>query len=98
MIGVNIDNIDALIKKNNYYLDSFNDNKIKLLDSINNLNKCYDGTDLEYLFDRPIRERDNIEKIYKVMSNYSSVLTNVKRGYQFQDESLKSQMNRISQI
>lgn len=95
MIGVNLDNIDTLIKKNNIYLNSFNSNKKRLLNSINDLNNCYSGSSLEYLFIELSRNKQNIETISKVIENYSNILSSVKNSYESQDQNLKAQLNRI---
>lgn len=96
MIGINTDNIDTLIKKNNIYLNSFNLNKRKLISSINELDNCYNGSSLEYLFIEPQKEKKNIETISNVIDNYSDILYSVKCGYQNQDQYLKSQTNHMN--
>lgn len=96
MIGVNLDVLDSLIKKNNNYLNSFNSNSKRLINSINELNNCYSGRDLEYLFYTPVNEIKNIQTISNIIENYSSILYNVKNSYQTQDLNLKNQVNRIN--
>lgn len=96
MIGINLDNIDILIKKNNIYLNSFNTNKKRLISTINELSSCYSGNSLEYLFIEISREKQNIETISKVIDNYSNILSSVKCSYESQDYNLKNQVNRIN--
>ena len=96
MIGINVDNINTLIKKNNLYLNSYNSNSKKLVSAINSLNSCYDGSSLEYLFSEPINEIKNIQNISKVIENYSNILTGVKNSYQQQDQTFKVQLNHIN--
>lgn len=95
MIGVNVDNIDTLIKKNNLYLNSFNNNSRRLVSAINDLNECYSGSSLEYLFKEPINEIKNIQTISNIIENYSNVLYGVKVSYQRQDQNLKDNASRI---
>ncbi len=96
MIGVNVDNIDSLIKKNNMYLNSFNTSKTKLIETINELDKCYSGTSLEFLFIEPQKEKKNIDTISKMIENYSDILYLVKYSYINQDQHLKSQINHMN--
>lgn len=96
MIGVNLDNLETLIKKNNIYLNSFNTNKKRLLNSINDLNNCYEGSSLEFLFMELQKEKNNIETISKVIENYSDILYGVKCSYENQDQNFKIQINRIN--
>lgn len=96
MIGVNIDNLDNLIKKNNSYLESFNSNSNRLVDTINDLKSCYNGNSLEYLFSEPMNEIKNIQTISSIIENYSNVLSGVKLSYQQQDSNLKTQIDRIN--
>ena len=96
MIGINVDNLDTLIKKNNAYQKSVLSNQKKLINSINDLGTCYAGNSLEFLFNEPKREIKNIESISSTIENYSDILYSVKISYQKQDANLKNQTNRIS--
>ncbi len=96
MIGVNVDNLDMLIKKNNLYLNSFNSNYRRLVSAINELNSCYSGSSLEYLFTGPMKEIKNIETISNVIENYSNILSGVKISYQQQDQAFKAQVNHMN--
>lgn len=96
MIGVNLDAIDNLIKKNNCYLNSFNNNSKKLINSMNDFSACYSGNSLEYLFHMPINEIKNIRTISKIIENYSNILVGVKKSYQKEDQNLKIQLNHIN--
>ena len=95
MIGVNLDALNSLIKKNNLYYQSFNDDSKNLIGLINELDDCYKGESLNFIFNEPKSEIKNIKTIAKVIDNYSDVLTNVKLGYQKQDKAFKSQINHI---
>lgn len=96
MMGINVDNLNSLIKKTNLYLDSFNQNYNKLVSNINGLNSDYSGSSLNYLFSVPTNEIKNIRTISNVVNNYSNVLSNVKFSYQKQDSTFKEQINRIN--
>lgn len=96
MIGVNLDAIDNLIKKNNNYLNSFNNDSKKLINFINDFNDCYKGNSVEYLFFMPIKEIKNIRTISKIIENYSNILLGAKNSYQKEDSNLKSQVNHIN--
>lgn len=96
MIGVNLDAIDDLIKKNSLYLDSLNSSVDRLVKTINEFNNCYSGNSIEYLFSTPINEIRNIQKISGIMENYSNVLMEVKKSYQNQVSNIRSQINHIN--
>ena len=96
MTGVNVDNLDMLIKKNNLYLNSYNSNSRILVSAINDLNSCYGGSSLEYLFSEPMNEIKNIQTISNVIENYSNILSGVKVSYQQQDLNLKTQVNHMN--
>lgn len=96
MMGVNVDKLDMLIKKNNSYLDSYNNNTRRLVDCINELNTCYNGSGLEYLFSEPKNQIKNIQFIPSIVENYSNILFNVKTSYQQQDLNLTTQINHIN--
>ena len=95
MNGIDINNLDTIIKKNNLYLSSFNNNSRRLVSAINDLNECYSGSSLEYLFKEPINEIKNIQTISNIIENYSNVLYGVKVSYQRQDQNLKDNASRI---
>ena len=95
MIGVNVDNLNTLIKKNNNNLDSFNQNAKKLISNINELDKYYSGKELEYLFIGLKDQANSLKTISSVLENYSDVLLSVGKSYQQQDLSFKSQIDRI---
>ena len=96
MTGVNVDNLDMLIKKNNLYLDSYNSNSRRLVSAINDLSTCYSGSSLEYLFSEPMNELKNIQTIPSIMENYSNILSGVKMSYQQQDQNLKAQVSHMN--
>lgn len=96
MIGINIDNLEMIIKKNNLYSQSFNSNSKKLESSISDLNSCYSGNSLQYLFSEPMKAIENLRVISTVVENYSNVLYAVKCSYQKQDETFKNQLNHIN--
>ena len=96
MMGVNTDNLDTLIKKNNLYLSSYNQNSKKLISCIRDLNSCYSGNSLVYLFNAPGEEIKNIETIPSIISNYSDTLYQAKVAYKNQDEVFKTQINHIN--
>ena len=95
MIGINVEYLDALIKKNSVYVTSIKDSQKKLIDSINELDECYSGRDIEQVFLVPKKERTNIKLISKVMENYLDILKDVKLSYETQDLNLKIQTTRI---
>ena len=96
MIGVNIDNLNTLIKKNNFYFNSYNSNSKKLVNSMNELNECYSGNSLNYLFTGPMNEVKNVQTITKIIKNYSDILYGVKISYEKQDEIFKTQISRMN--
>lgn len=95
MMGVNVDGIDNLIKRSDLYLDSYNSNSAKLLSNLSDLQNCYSGNDLNFLFSEPISETENIKTISGILTNYSSVVSDVKVAYQAQDMNLRVQTNHV---
>ncbi len=96
MIGVNLDNIDALINKNNSYIRSLSSDSNRFLSIINDLKECYTGSGLDYLFGPPINQALNLNSILKLINNYSDILYSVKTSYQRQDFNLKTQVNHLN--
>ena len=96
MIGINVDNLETLIKKNNLYLNSYSNNSKRLVSAISELNDCYGGSSLEYLFIAQLKQINNIKIISSIIESYSNVLSNVKISYQKQDQNTKIQINRIN--
>ena len=96
MIGINVDNLDMLIKKNNLYLNSYNNNSKRLASTINDLNYCYNGSSLNYLFSEPIKEIKELQLISEIIENYSDTLYGVKLSYQQQDQTFKEQLNHMN--
>ena len=94
MNGINIDNLDSLIKKSKAYLNSYSSDSRRLVNAINELRSCYSGASLDYLF-KPLKETSNIESITDVVDSYVDTLQMVKSGYQKQDSIFKSQINNI---
>lgn len=95
MIGVNLEILNALIKKNNLYANSFDHNSDKIVELINNFKNDYDGNILEYLFSGPINQVKNIKEISKIINNYSVVLCTVETEYKKKAEVVTTQFNRI---
>ena len=90
MIGVNLDNLDKVIKINNLNYDSLDGNFKQLISSMNDLSNCYSGTSINFVFSEPIRQVDNVKKIKSIVKNYSDVLTDVKISYEKQDEQFQA--------
>lgn len=96
MIGINVNNLETLIKKNNFYLDSVKDSNQKLIRTMKELEDCYEGNTLNYLFFAPIREIENVKNIIGVIQSYSDTLNGVKLSYQKQDLIMTNQINHIN--
>lgn len=96
--GINIENLNALIRKNNFYVDPIVKNKKALIGIINELNSSYDGKSLDYLFSNIFYEARNIENIPVVVESYSTVLYKIVKDYQNQDLNAKVQINNSSKL
>ena len=94
MIGINIENLDNLIKKNNFNLDSLMLNLKKLQICLDELDSCYNGTSIHFAFDQLLRQKANMKKIPEVIQNYSDILSNVKTSYLQQDINFQNLFNR----
>ena len=96
MIGINVDNLDSIIKKGNSYLSSVNDKSNKLVNCINDSSNYHGGSSVDYLFDEPVKEIANIQKISRLLESYIDVLSTVKNSYKDQDQNIKIQLNHIN--
>lgn len=96
MIGINIETLESLIKKNNNNLNSYNTDSKRLVDCISELSNCYSGRDLEYLFMEPTNQISSMHTILKVIENYSDILLSVRKGYEQQDLKLQARLNHIN--
>lgn len=90
--GINVENLNAFIRKNNFYLTSIENNKKSMIKAIDELNTCYEGRTLEFLFSKILMEKKNIESLTKAVQSYSSALYNAGIAYQKQDIKLQSQI------
>ena len=96
MVGINVDALNTLINKNSFYLNSFDSNLNKLNGLIGDINSCYSGNSLEYLFNPLVLEIQNMKKISDIINGYTNVMSSVKYGYQQQSLNLKEKINHIS--
>lgn len=96
MIGINVDNLDTLIKKHNNCFDEFSDNADNLLDCFNELDDFYDGRSLQFLFYDLSLQKKNISNILSITKSYVDVLSNVKKGYIAQDSNVTKTINNIN--
>ena len=96
VIGINVDNLDDLIKKNNFNLESLSSNLKSFKLCLNELDNCYDGNSIHSVFFELLGQGDNLKKIEDVLQNYSEVLKAVKVNYQHQDEELQYLFNHIN--
>lgn len=96
MIGINVEKLDMLVKKNNFYLDSFKESVKNMNNVLNNLSECYSGKSLSTIFDEIISEKTTLNNSCEIFKNYSDVLNNVKKAYSTQDQSVKTQISNIN--
>lgn len=83
--GIYVENLEMLKTKNNYYSDSAKETKKQLISSMKNLNSCYAGQSLNYLFSKISGETLTIDKITNIIESYSDILEMMKVYYQKQD-------------
>lgn len=93
---INFDELDFLLDSGKYDLNMFNSNSIKLMDSIKELNDCYSGNSLSFLFSNPINELKNIGYITEILENYFDVLYKIKHKNEKQEEKLIEQIEHIT--
>lgn len=96
MKGIIDENLDTLIKKNNFNADSLSKNLKILTDSIDELDDCYSGNSINFVFMEVAAQKDNIKKISNMVKNYSEVLSNVKIAYHQQDERFHEVLNNTN--
>lgn len=92
MIGVNIEGLNSVISKLNSLSDDLNSDFSSMNDSIDKLDDCYYGTDLNSIFKLPV----NGVNVRKVISQYIDTLDSVKKSYITQDEIFKGQIDHIN--
>ena len=95
MTGINNTNIEELIKKNNYYLESLEDNLKKLSNVVKDISSYYEGKCLSYLFSLPITQITKSSIIPSVVQSYSSVLSDVKTSYEQQQLNISTQIKNM---
>jgi len=96
MIGVNVDNLDTLVKKNDFFVQSLSTTNNDLVKTLNELGSCYEGDSLYYLFSKVTNQVSNAKSIIGIVDNYSSVLSSIKYSYQQQDLNMKLQIDNIN--
>ena len=96
MIGINVENLDKLVKINNLNYDSLEDNISNLLSTLDELSECYVGKDINFIFSPLVEQDNNIKKIPAVVKSYSDVLSMVKISYQRQDANFQELLNHSS--
>ena len=95
MLGVNVDGIESLIKRENLYLNSYNGNSTRLLSVLSELQRCYSGSDLDFLFADLIDENEEFKTIEDVLNSYPKALDDVKKSYEAEDINLKIQVQQV---
>lgn len=95
MMGVSVDGINALLRECELYYSSYNNNSAKLLTTLSDLQSCYNGDDLDFLFDGIINATESIKPLSNILDNYSSIVRDVKFAYETQDINLRTQTSRI---
>lgn len=96
MIGIDIERLDTVIKKNDIFCDSINNNINSMIENINELNSLYLGNDLQFLFQNLTEQVTELGSIPKIVESYSEVMRNVKTGYLAQNVNLNYKLSRIS--
>ena len=95
MMGVNLYNIDSLVKKCQSYSLELSANLKKMSININALTKVYEGTGINHLFLPITQQLNSINSITGVIDSYSSTLMLVKASYQNQDLYLKTRTKNM---
>ena len=96
MIGISIETFDSILTRASDSKDSYNGNSKNLSNTMYDLENCYNGSILNFLFDRPISSLNHLSKIKEVLANNIDILENVKKSYVKQDEIFNQQLNHIS--
>lgn len=94
MIGVYNDELDKLIKLNILNEETLLNNIKQLLMTINELPICCVGKDLQFVYNELLSQRKEINKICKLVNNYTTILSEVRLSYKMQDENIKNILNR----
>lgn len=96
MIGVKFEIIDKLIKINNINSDTLQ----KYIQTIMNINSVItqscNGNSMSFVYQEINNQESNLEKICKIVENYSEVLKDVQIAYKTQDENIKDIVNHTN--
>ena len=92
-IGVSTDSLNSFIQKNNFYVDSIVENEKSLINAINELDQCYSGKTLDFVFFKIMKEQKNIEKLTRTVQSYSDFLYCIDKAYRKQNENVAIQIS-----
>ena len=96
MSGINAENLDKLIKMNNFNYNLLASNIKKLSVTFDELGELYAGKDIDFVFAELLVQGVNLDKLSKTVTSYSDVLLGVKTSYRTQDAKFQSLLNRSS--
>lgn len=96
MIGINIEDLNKLIKINNLNCGSLDNNINDILGILNGLDGCYAGKDISFIFSPVTEQKNNIRKITSVVKNYSDILATARTSYQRQDANFQQLINHAN--
>lgn len=92
MIGVDIERLEMLIKKNDQYLESLKKNIDGMMDALENLSTSCNGSIYNTIINSTLSQADDINKIYSIINSYSETLNCVIFAYQKSDQDISKQL------
>ena len=96
MIGINVDMLNSIINRTSGSNENFNVDSRNLSNIMANLEDCYNGSVLNFLFSKPSDAIRQLDKIKEVLSNRVDILSDVKKSYIKQNDIFSQQLNHMS--
>lgn len=98
MIGIDLEKMDNLLKKNELYYQSIKEDSVELRASITELVDCYGGKTIDSIFFKALSQVNTIKNIDNYLNSYFTLLKSVKNSYILQDARFGQQLNQTSQV
>lgn len=96
MKGIIVSELELVIKKNDYNTSEVNQKISNINKSFNSLEKCFAGSELEFLTSKINLELQEFKNIIGKINAYQSTLQNVLKSYQLQNNELTNNLSKLT--
>ena len=97
MVGIDVDRLESLILRNNYYAYFLSSNIKNMVNETNKFSLYCGGEIVDYLYQKPMEQCEDFEKIVDIIKDYSLVLKQVIENYKIKSHQISEEMNDKSQ-